>query len=235
MIELRWATVNPDGRAARPAPIIRDAAISIAFCASVVLMLLLVDPIDSMTTPETAFDDGEIVLADWIYVGRFFAGAFLLTFAALFHWRSRGSRILIGVPVFALLVLGFLTVEREAGLAHASVLRARFAASRVELDSLVARIAAGEQPPIGIRVGAFDIFAHEQVGDTVFIYTKTDDRREHRWGFAYAPAVRENLLRATASELGMAEPFGSRHSARPLGDGWFVIYNSYVFVKRGWS
>ena len=164
----------------------------------------------------------------------FLVNAAILGAVALVHVFSRSHRVVVVIPVFALVPTYALYHRAIDQVEQVPALRENFALSEVELDGLADKILAGEESSLPQQVGRFVIVRYERLSDgVVALYTKENPEHREMWGFIRCP---DQIADSGPARLvGVPNKAGEDHLVERLKGDWFVLFHHYWFIKRGWS
>lgn len=226
-------TTERQPQAASSWPRMRSALISAILCALVLLGVfeILPDPLMALNTPEIAWMGGARAASADTYVLYSLVGVIGLVVIGIFHLRIPRDRLLLVIPTFSLLPLYAITREQIARVEQVPAFHQNFAASCSALEDFALQVDQGLAPPIPSKLGSFDIVAYEKAGQAVVLYTKID--KYSRWGFVRFEGA--PFRNGRAGLVGLEGDIANRTAIESIGTHWYVLFDHYWYVKRGWS
>ena len=170
---------------------------------------------------------------DWILIESGSAIAWLIAALGL-RWQLYGMRF-PGRAIAMLLVEGLLLLAMLRGLEKLATIqwpmKWAFGRDRTDLVKLAAEVrsVAGRSWPA--RTANFAIVDAEWLpAGAVVLYTRREGHGD--WGFVWWP---EGGVGAEAIIAAESDPKYQRRACVSLGNGWYVLFDRYLYVKFGWS
>lgn len=107
--------------------------------------------------------------------------------------------------------------------------------SQIDLTTLAKQVKAGGHPAVPMQVGRFQIVRYEVLPTGAVVLITHEDLNWHSkmWGFVWYPD--QPFSEDWASAVGFQGEAGSENRVKRILSGWYVLYNHYIFIKRGWS
>ena len=165
----------------------------------------------------------------------FLSFAVALLLVGFGYWRNpRLSRWSV-IPVLVLLPLYHTCRITAEEIDSTPAFQDNCIASESDLLAFAQSVKAGAKPTLPARVGRFQVTRTEvlDTGAVVLITHEEPNWNSKMWGFVWYP--NQPFTEAWASAVGLSGKAGEDNRVSRLHVDWYVLFNHYVFIKRGWS
>lgn len=191
--------------------------------------------VDRLCTPESARLGLNRMNAHVLSRALFGASLFPLIGMTVWNLHTRGRRRWFFIPLVAIACDIAMVRYFDTRIEQTPALRSALRESVGELEAVAEDVANGRAVSWPKQTGRFELIAGERLTDgSVALYTKA--RRgvfEEYWGFVRIQD--DSADEGPATLAGFGGEIGNRHRIERLEGKWFVLFETYWFVKRGWS